>query len=329
MRNRLECFLGVLLSCAAAGLAVAADGDAFTDPAKAGPDFAVQGEYKGDLQLDGKATPIGVQVIAEGDGGFEAVVYTGGLPGAGWKRGDKREKAKGKTEGGSTSFKSDKWLATIADGNMSFTNSGGDKLGTLAKTDRVSPTMGEKTPAGAVVLFDGTNTDQLPGAKMTDDHLLLAGAMSKPEFQDFRAHIEFRLPFMPKARGQGRGNSGVYLQNRYECQVLDSFGLEGENNECGGFYTLASPAVNMCLPPLAWQTYDIDFVAARFDDKKEKTSNAKVTVKHNGVTIHDNYELPKLCPGGASQEFPGRGPFQLQFHGNPVVFRNFWVVEKK
>ncbi len=111
--------------------------------------------------------------------------------------------------------------------------------------------------------------------------------------------------------------------------MLDSFGLEGENNECGGFYTLASPIVNMCLPPLVWQTYDVDFTGARFNDKKEKIQNAKVTVKHNGVTIHDNYELPKLCPGGASQEYPGVGPFQLQDHGNPVVFRNFWVLEKK
>ena len=329
MRKRLKCIVGGLLYLAAAGLACAADGDTFTDPAKAGPDFAVQGEYKGDLQLDGKATPVGVQVIAEGDGNFEAVVYTGGLPGAGWKRGDKREKAKGKTEGGTTNFKSDKWLASIADGKMNFINSGGDKLGSLDKTERKSPTIGEKAPEGAVVLFDGTNTDQLPGARMTDDHLLMAGAMSKQEFQDFKLHIEFRLPFMPKARGQGRANSGVYLQNRYELQVLDSFGLEGENNECGGFYTLAVPSVNMCLPPLAWQTYDIDFTGARFNDQKEKTQNAKVTVKHNGVTIHDNYELPKLCPGGASQEYPGKGPFQLQHHGNPVVYQNFWVVEKK
>ncbi len=329
MRARFESLVALLLCLVASGVAAAAEGDAITDPAKAGPDFAVQGEYKGTLQLDGKEVPVGVQVIAEGDGAFEAVVYTGGLPGDGWKRGDKREKAKGKTEGGTTNFRSDKWLAAIADGKMSFVNSGGDKLGTLSKTERVSPTIGAKAPEGAVVLFDGTNLDLLPGAKMTDDHLLLAGAMSKPEFKDFTLHIEFRLPFMPKARGQGRANSGVYLQNRYELQVLDSFGLEGENNECGGFYTLAVPAVNMCLPPLAWQTYDIDFTGARFDDKKEKIQNAKVTVKHNGVAIHDHYELPKLCPGGASQEYPGIGPFQLQWHGNPVVYRNFWVVEKK
>jgi hypothetical protein len=327
MRVQFDCFLAMLLSLALTSAACAAEGEAFTDPAKAGPDFAVQGEYLGTLQLDGKSVPTGVQVIAEGNGNFEAVVYAGGLPGAGWKRGDQREKVKGKTDGGTANFKSDKWLAAIADGKMNFTNSGGDKLGTLAKTERQSPTIGEKPPAGAVVLFDGSNIDHFPGGTMTDDHLLLAGAVSKPEYQDFKLHIEFRTPFMPNARGQGRGNSGVYLQNRYEVQVLDSFGLEGENNECGGLYSQAAPAVNMCLPPLAWQTYDIDFSAARFDGK-EKTKKARVTIKHNGVAIYDDHEMPSLTPGGASEEYPGKGPLQLQFHGNPVTYRNIWVVEK-
>jgi hypothetical protein len=133
---------------------------------------------------------------------------------------------------------------------------------------------------------------------------------------------------MPSARGQGRGNSGVYIQSRYECQVLDSFGLEGENNECGAIYTIAKPAVNMCFPPLSWQTYDIDFTAARYGDHSNKTRNARVTIKHNGIVIHQNLELSSSTPG-QHPEGPEHDSLFLQNHGNPVVFRNIWVVDRR
>ena len=178
------------------------------------------------------------------------------------------------------------------------------------------------------MLFDGTNVDHFPGAKMTDDHLLMVPATGKDDFQDFILHVEFRLPFMPTAREQGRGNSGVYLQNRYEVQVLDSFGLEGADNECGAIYKFQAPSINMCYPPLAWQTYDVDFTAARFDGQK-KTQNARVTIEHNGVKILDDYEIPDKTPGGADTEAPGRGPFALQNHGNPVVFRNMLGARRR
>jgi hypothetical protein len=108
-------------------------------------------------------------------------------------------------------------------------------------------------------------------------------------------------------------------------QVLDSFGLEGADNECGGIYKASKPKVNMCFPPLSWQTYDIEFKAAKYDGAK-KVENARITVVHNGVKIHDNLELKEGTPGRAKEGPEQLGLF-LQDHGNPVVFKNIWVVE--
>ena len=320
--------LAIVMVGALAGPSWAAGAEAFTDPAKAGLDYKIQGEYKGELKVQDESAPFGAQVIALGDGKFRGVFYFGGLPGDGWKRGDMQLSVDSATEDGKVTFTGDNGSAKIADGKMTVLDAAGTELGTLAKVERTSPTLGAKPPQGAKILFDGTSTAAWANGKIVEDNLLLAGTRSKDEFQDFTLHLEFRTPFVPKAEGQARGNSGLYLQDRYELQVLDSFGLGGANNECGGFYQIKEPAVNMCLPPLAWQTYDVDFTAARFEGDK-KVKNARVTIKHNGVTIFEDFELPNLTPGGAPQEQPGKGPFHLQAHGNPVTYRNIWVVEKK
>ena len=130
---------------------------------------------------------------------------------------------------------------------------------------------------------------------------------------------------MPYARGQGRGNSGVYIQQRYEVQILDSFGLDGVANECGGVYRQQAPDVNMCLPPLSWQTYDIHFTAARWNSASHKIANARLTVYHNGEPIHLNRELPEKT-GAGQKESPDPRPIHFQHHGNPVHFRNVWIV---
>ena len=303
--------------------ACAAD-PAFTDPKEAGPDYAVQGEYLGEAASE----KWGAQVIALGDGKFSLVGYQGGLPGEGWRRGDETRKAEGERKDDVTTLQGDTFSVSIKGDVMTVKNDSGEEIGELKKVERKSPTLGAKPPEGAKVLFDGTTADNFTNGKLVEGNLLGAtGAKSKLPVGDHTLHLEFRTPFMPKSRGQGRGNSGVHVQGRYEVQVLDSFGLEGKNNECGGIYVIAEPIVNMCLPPLAWQTYDIDFTAARYDDSGKKTASARMTVKHNGVVIHDNVDLKDGNPG-ADKEGPTKNGLYLQDHGNPVAFRNIWVVEK-
>jgi hypothetical protein len=180
-------------------------------------------------------------------------------------------------------------------------------------------------------LLDLAKIDYSPKWTITDGAVqVLPGAgsiMTKQLFNDYHMHLEFRSPFMPGDRGQARGNSGVYNQGRYEVQVLDNYGMEGKDNECGGIYKVAPPAVNMCGPPTHWQTYDIDFRAARYDNDK-KIESARITVVHNGVTIHDNQEVPVATVAGMDTDMSKPGPVVLQDHGDPVQYRNIWLVEK-
>lgn len=310
--------LGLALACLVSD-ALAADGKAITDKNEAGPDFAVQGEYKGTQGADA----IGIQVIALDEGKFDGVLYAGGLPGAGWDKKTKT-KFKGETSNGIVAFSGNAIEASLKDGKIS--GRVGDHRLVVEKTERKSPTLGAKAPEGAVVLFDGSNVDAWEEGKL-DGEFLGVGTRTKQEFTNFTLHLEFRTPYMPASRGQGRGNSGMYLLDQYECQVLDSFGLEGKNNECGGIYSISEPAVNMCLPPLSWQTYDVEFTAAKFENDK-KVANAVCTIKHNGVVIHDKVEFPHSTPGGKREDEKGPAALFLQAHGNPVHFRNIWIVSK-
>lgn len=191
-------------------------------------------------------------------------------------------------------------------------------------------------PSDALVLFDGKDlshwisTDGKSPAnwKITNGAMEVrnGGIMTKENFDGhFKLHVEFRVPYMPKAQGQGRGNSGVYQQGRYEVQVLDSYGLDSKDNDCGGIYEVAKPLVNACKAPTVWQSYDIDFRAPEFKDGK-KTRPARISVVHNGVLIHDNVEIPvDNTRAGLGGDPSKPGPIMLQDHGNPVQFRNIWL----
>jgi len=326
MRKRFAMFWGSLLLLASTAVAAGPAGAVFTDPAKAGEDYQIQGEYLGEIRTQDGSQKIGVQVIALGNGKFNVVGHTGGLPGDGWSRGDDRNELEVQSENGGFIFPVGDALVSLNDGKISVEYDG-QLLGVLEKVERKSPTLGKEPPAGAMVLFDGSGIDQFNDAELIEGKWLGAtNVWSKEKFGDHHLHIEFRTPFMPEARGQARGNSGVYMQSRYELQVLESCGLEGKDNECGGIYSISQPDVNMCFPPLAWQTYDIDFTAARYTNG-EKTSNARVTIRHNGVLIHDDRELAHGTPG-RNGEGPDLDSLFLQNHGNLVVFRNIWVLKK-
>src|SRR6478736_3918491 len=249
---------------------------ALLNGAEGGLDYALQGEWAGGARAPGWGyLNCGLQVVSLGEGKFEAVLYRGGLPGNGWDQTNKL-KIKGKSnEQKILWLEAENLKIAVTTGNATVFDVYGNVAGTLYKQNRVSPTMGLLPPSNAVVLFNGAKTEELKGAKLTDDKLLLAGTLTKMPVGDFRLHLEFRTPFMPYAKGQARGNSGVYIQQRYEVQILDSFGLDGIENECGGLYRQTKPLVNMCLPPLTWQTYDIWFSQARWskDDPNKKTEN--------------------------------------------------------
>lgn len=307
----------------------AAGGKATTDPNEADADFAIQGEYVGEAtSKEGEKRTWGVQIIALGEGKFSAVGYPGGLPGDGWNKEEKKT-AEGAREGDKVVLTSpEKVTLTVENETITLASPDGNKIGELKKVHRKSPTLGANAPEGAIVLFDGTSADAWEGGRMTEDGLLMEGVTSKQKFKSFTGHIEFLLPYMPEARGQGRGNSGCYFQGRYEVQMLDSFGLSGEDNECGGLYKISKPAVNMCYPPLSWQTYDFDFTAAEYDGDK-KVKDATLTVLHNGVEIQKDVKLPSDTTAAPVKEGPDPGPIFLQNHGNPVRYRNIWIVEKK
>jgi len=191
-------------------------------------------------------------------------------------------------------------------------------------------------PSDAIVLFDGKNLDNWvsssgkpPEWKIEDGYMEGHGdnIVTKEPFGDVQLHVEWSEPTPATGSSQGRGNSGVIFANRYEVQVLDSYKNDTyADGQCAAVYGQNPPLVNACRPPGEWQTYDIVFHAPRFDDTKLK-HQATVTVFQNGVLVQDHWIIKG--PTGQSvpvyEAHPSKQPLQLQFHGNPVRFRNVWI----
>lgn len=208
----------------------------------------------------------------------------------------------------------------------------------LKFTVRKSPTEGKKPPKDALVLL-AFEEGKAPSMDAWDNKTWVADAneaciykgkgdiRTTRKFADVQLHVEFMCPYMPESTGQARGNSGVYLQDRYEVQVLDSFGLVPQKNDCGALYNVAAPKSLAALPPLRWQTYDVTFVAPKLENGKV-VKKGTITVMHNGILVHDKQELPTqpANPAGA-RGVVDVGVLKLQDHGNTVKFRNVWLVE--
>ncbi|MEZ5943994.1 MAG: DUF1080 domain-containing protein [Planctomycetaceae bacterium] len=326
---RFACLFALLTLATPLFAADDKDGPVYTNPSMADEDFQLQGEYRGYFRPTSSprsSINVALQVIALGDGQFRASKYYGGLPGEGWFGGDRYE-IPGERSGDILRIHDTRYEIEIQNGEGVVVDRDGREAGHFTRVQRISPTMGAPAPKGAIVLFDGTDNGSFKDAKLTEEGFLMAGTETTQAFGDFRLHGEFRLPYKPKALGQARGNSGFYLQGRYEVQVLDSFGLEGVENECGALYRTKRPDFNMCLPPLQWQTYDIDFSPAKFDESGKKVRNMQISVWHNGQLIHNAASIPNKT-GAGKPEGPEALITKIQDHGNPVVYRNIWLVDR-
>jgi hypothetical protein len=212
----------------------------------------------------------------------------------------------------------------------------------VAKPEDKQDVPATPPPAGAIVLFDGKSFEQFEkqGGGKPEWELKEGGAaqvkggslVTKMKFNEpIRLHVEFRTPYLPDQSGQGRGNSGVYLQGRYEVQVLDSYGIPHEKyqmNDCGSIYGVAIAKHNACKAPTVWQAYDIDFTPPKFDGDK-KVAAGRITVVQNGVKIHDDQEITvDNTTSGMGGDPKTPGPIMFQDHGNPVQYRNIWVMKK-
>ena len=205
----------------------------------------------------------------------------------------------------------------------------------------VTPGVKASAPSDAIVLFDGTDLDEWrgngsskPGWKIAEGYMEVVKGQgniwTKRNFNDFQLHLEWAAPAVIEGEGQGRGNSGVIIQDRYEVQILDSYNNRTySNGQAGSIYKQYPPLVNAMNKPGEWNTYDIVYTAPRFKENGSLFSPAVVTVIHNGIVVQNSAVIKGTAKnsGLPVYEKHGPAPIQLQNHTNPVRFRNIWIRE--
>ena len=332
MKIRFTIAFNILLMATMLLIATSWDSAFAMDPAA-----RVMGNYEGFFSnIKGEKKPMTAQIIAEGGKhhlfhriSYKAVLHISDTPILFTANGASRRH-------GNPDFKGRSPLGPLEGEIVNNVLSGSILDAGTFKLDRIErkpPTLGMTPPHGSSILFSGKNLDawlptETPWMILADGTMEArkGNLVSKQGLGSGTIHVEFCTPFMPEERGQDRGNSGVYVQGRYEIQVLDSFGLAPKDTECGGIYKQAAPKVNACLPPTEWQTYDIAFQAPQYDVVHNKTRNAHITVIQNGITIHNDLELARPTPGGISDKESKSGPLMLQDHDCKVQYRNIWYA---
>jgi hypothetical protein len=309
--------------------------------------WQVQGEYHGSIQGGGG---LGAWLIANGGDNYTVVFLPGGLltlpgqPYGGWTQaGWNRSTFNGSANLSGTTFTvnttSGYKAASITGAGEARVMTGTTPTGatfTLNRVVRNSPTRNLKpNPAwGTANLWFDSATGQADLSKWaTKDNtvqlsrkFLYRGVQTAASHGAGLLHIEFQTPFNPAATGQGRGNSGIYLQSHYEAQVLDSFGNTGATDEFGAVYTVKAPSVNAALPPLTWHTYDIYFTPRTSGEAGQATGAAMMTIYSNGVMTQNATPVLGVTTAGVAGNLLVPFPLYLQNHGNEVVFNNIWFI---
>lgn len=206
---------------------------------------------------------------------------------------------------------------------------------------KVTPGKENAAPSDAIILFEGNNLNNWESANGGPAQWTVENGTftvkpetgdirTKQEFTDFQLHLEWRAPKEVEGEGQGRGNSGIFLQGLYEVQVLDSYNNRTySNGQAGSIYKQTMPLVNPTRPPGEWQSYDIMYNAPRFKEDGSIESKAYVTVVLNGVLVQNHTEIqgPTVYIGKPEYKAHGPGPIQLQDHGDQVSYQNIWIRE--